>query len=320
MMVAEARNNLSYVEFEVLQLLVTQQGQNANQITNILFSLPTGEVSNAINNLLQKKLVDAVHNRLVVTPEALTALSPYKVKRAVILAAGRGERLTPETNWLPKPMVKVQTKRIIETQLDALAAAGINDITIVRGYRAGVFDELLSDYPHIKFIENPDWESSEGIASAAKAINLLSNAYLIEGDLFIRDKRVLRSYEYRSSYCGTLGAIQNDWYFTVGDSHKIQSLLFGSSTSVDYKFVGIMYWNSEDAKQLKKDLKNILDNPKNKHRFIESVPFHTESSSYSIYARQIRSDDVTEIDHLYELEALRLREKYNIAESVINSN
>ena len=64
-----------------------------------------------------------------VSASGLDALEPYRVKRAVIIAAGFGSRLVPVTLNTPKPLVRVNGKRIIDGILDALLAAGIE------GYR-----------------------------------------------------------------------------------------------------------------------------------------------------------------------------------------
>ncbi len=54
--------------------------------------------------------------------------------RAMILAAGRGERLRPLTDKLPKPLVDIAGKPLIEYHLDALARAGFREIVINQGH------------------------------------------------------------------------------------------------------------------------------------------------------------------------------------------
>jgi CTP:phosphocholine cytidylyltransferase-like protein len=240
--------------------------------------------------------------------------------------AGLSSRMRPASSTVPKPMVLIQGRRLIETQLDALIAAGIFDITIVRGYLGEAFDYLLADYPEIKFIDSANWRITGAIMSAALAIDLLAGAYLIEGDLYIKNPRVIRPYEYRSSYCGIEGPVDHDWHFSSGNNGLIKKLGFGdiignprTNLNVTYKFVGIMYWTTEDAKTLKVDLKNLLQDPSHHQRFIESVPFDAKSANYQIFARAIHKSDVTEVDTFQELQILRTREKLNQELSELDS-
>ena len=82
-------------------------------------------------------------------------MNAHHVTRAVILAAGRGSRLAPLTDHLPKPLVPVNGVPIIATILDALNAAGISSITIIRGYCGAALDTLKDAYPHL-FSEEVD--------------------------------------------------------------------------------------------------------------------------------------------------------------------
>ncbi|GHV54806.1 hypothetical protein AGMMS49579_16110 [Spirochaetia bacterium] len=56
--------------------------------------------------------------------------------------------------------------RTIDTLLDVVIAAGINEIYIVRGYLGEQFDQLLYKYPSIRFVENPLYNETNNISSA----------------------------------------------------------------------------------------------------------------------------------------------------------
>lgn len=60
--------------------------------------------------------------------------------KAVILAAGKGTRMRDLTNEVPKPMLKVQGKPILEHILQGILAAGIRNFFIVTGFRAEVIE------------------------------------------------------------------------------------------------------------------------------------------------------------------------------------
>ena len=65
--------------------------------------------------------------------------------RAMILAAGRGKRLRPHTDTLPKPLLPVCGKPLIEYHLEALATAGFREIVINRGHLGDRLPEALGD-------------------------------------------------------------------------------------------------------------------------------------------------------------------------------
>src|SRR6185436_11743706 len=65
--------------------------------------------------------------------------------KAVILAAGKGTRMGELTNALPKPMLKVQGRPILEHILEGLITAGIRDVFIVTGWRADVIEDHFCD-------------------------------------------------------------------------------------------------------------------------------------------------------------------------------
>ena len=136
------------------------------------------------------------------TSRGLEILEPYKVRRAIFIAAGIGERLLPITINTPKPLVKVHGVRIIDRLIDACLAADIAEIYIVRGYLAEQFDLLLKKYPMIKFIENPLYNETNNISSAICAAHLMSNAYVLESDLLLNNPALIRKYEFASNFLG----------------------------------------------------------------------------------------------------------------------
>jgi len=75
-----------------------------------------------------------------------------KITKAIIVAAGRGNRLMPLTDGRPKCLLEVGTKTILKRQLDALRSCGITDIVVVRGYK-----KELINYPEITYCENTDY-------------------------------------------------------------------------------------------------------------------------------------------------------------------
>jgi hypothetical protein len=95
--------------------------------------------------------LDFIGRENEVNARGLAALEPYRMRRAIFIAAGFGSRMVPVTLNTPKPLVRVNGVRIIDTLLDAVLAAGITEIYIVRGWLGEQFDQLLYKYPMIRY-------------------------------------------------------------------------------------------------------------------------------------------------------------------------
>jgi dTDP-glucose pyrophosphorylase len=68
-----------------------------------------------------------------------------KIDKAVILAAGRGTRMRELTAEVPKPMIKVRGKPVLQHIVEGLRNSGIGDLLLVVGYRADAVREFFSD-------------------------------------------------------------------------------------------------------------------------------------------------------------------------------
>jgi UDP-N-acetylglucosamine diphosphorylase/glucosamine-1-phosphate N-acetyltransferase len=73
-------------------------------------------------------------------------------KKVVILAAGEGKRLRPFTETMPKVMLPVANKPVLEYVFDAVRKSGIEEIIVVVGYKKEVIMEYFKDYKNIKII------------------------------------------------------------------------------------------------------------------------------------------------------------------------
>ena len=86
----------------------------------------------------------------------------------VILAAGMAKRLRPLTDERPKCLLKVGERTLLQRTVDAMLAAGINELVVVTGYRANMIRDFLTEmYPKltIHFIDNPDYAHNNNIFS-----------------------------------------------------------------------------------------------------------------------------------------------------------
>ena len=90
--------------------------------------------------------------------------------KAIILAAGIGSRLAPITDDIPKTLVQVNNKPILQYQIESYLTAGINDICIVVGYKGEMIQEFIRknyslENSHINFIKNHDYLKTNNMYS-----------------------------------------------------------------------------------------------------------------------------------------------------------
>jgi len=114
--------------------------------------------------------------------EKLYARSTRQDASAVILAASRGQGMDALTLDRPKVMIPVAGKTVLRRLVDKFKAQGINDITVVGGYRAEAIDTQGA-----KVVVNADWESVSELGSLACAVDALTDdTVLLYGDLLFR--------------------------------------------------------------------------------------------------------------------------------------
>jgi choline kinase len=94
--------------------------------------------------------------------------------KVIIVAAGRGRRLGAETDGIPKCMVRVAGQPILHWQLRSLAAAGLSDVVVVRGYLG---DRIDGGRAVLDFIDNPDWPQNNILASLLCAADRLPGGF-----------------------------------------------------------------------------------------------------------------------------------------------
>ena len=116
--------------------------------------------------------------------------------KALILAAGRGERMRPLTDTTPKPLIEVRGKRLIEWHLEALARAGVRDVVINTAWLEEQFPAALGDGSRYglriaySFEGRDHGGALETAGGIAKALPLLGDAFwVVSGDVFVPDFR-----------------------------------------------------------------------------------------------------------------------------------
>ena len=224
----------------------------------------------------------------------------HKVERAIIMAAGMGTRLKPATDDTPKPMVKVNGVRMIDTVIDALHANGINEIHIVTGYLAGRFSEVKQKYPDVDILYNPYYETRNNISSMFVAREYLQNAICVDGDQIIYNPEILSPYFDYSGYAGSLLHDETDeWVMQTDELGIVTSASIGGNHG--WQLFGISRWTSEDGLKLKRYIEEEYLVKKNYDIRWDNIPLFIHPEDFKLKVRRIMKGDLKEIDNFYEL-------------------
>ena len=226
----------------------------------------------------------------------------HRIERAIIMAAGKGERMHPLTEKTPKPLIRVRGKRMIETVIEALHANGIYEIYVVVGYRKEQFEPLKEEFPGVKLIENPYYDTCNNISSLYAAREHLKDCMILDGDQIIYDPKVLAPDFEKSGY----NAVWTDeetteWLMTVEDGVVTGCSRTGGKRG--WQLYSISRWSAEDGARLRRQLELEFEERGNRQIYWDDVPMFCHFDEYRLGIRPMQKSDCLEIDSLEELKA-----------------
>ncbi len=224
----------------------------------------------------------------------------HKVRRAIIMAAGKGERMKPLTLTTPKPMVKVNGVRMIDTIINALHQNGIFEIYVVVGYLKEAFADLPKEYGGLTLIENPYFDTCNNISSLYVARDYIENAIILDGDQMIYNSQIL-SPEFELSGYNSIYTddFTNEWLQTVENGIVTACSRTGGKSG--WQLYSISRWTAEDGKRLKKHLELEFIEKGNRQIYWDDVAMFCYPQEYTLGIRPMLSGDIIEIDDLTEL-------------------
>ena len=183
-------------EFEVLRFLC----ENHGAITQRLIAEETNYSLGTVNSLLAKmQEAHLINDSYQPTTKGYEVMEPFRVKNAIILAAGMSTRFIPVSYELPKGLISVKGEVLIEREIRQLQEAGIQEIVVVVGYMMEKFFYLRDKY-NVKLVVNNEFSTKNTHSSIYVARDYLSNTYILCSDNYY-PQNMFHQYEYRAFYC-----------------------------------------------------------------------------------------------------------------------
>lgn len=162
--------------------------------------------------------------------------------RAMILAAGRGERMRPLTDHTPKPLLEVGGKPLIVWHIERLACAGFRDIVINHAHLGSQIEDALGNGSRfgVSIRYSPEAEALETAGGITNALPLLGDApfLVVNGDVYIDCDFALLKDRLSESQLAWLLLVDNPAHNPDGDFALIDGLVAEHGTPM-YTFSGI---------------------------------------------------------------------------------
>lgn len=223
-----------------------------------------------------------------------------QVERAIIMAAGKGTRMRPITNSIPKPLVKIHDIPMIEGIINQLHQQGIFEIYVVVGYLKEQFNYLEDKYENLHLIDNPYYDTCNNISSLYVARNHLKNVIILDGDQIINNTQILsKEFKYSGYSCIYKQEIHNEWMLKLEDGFVTSCSRTGGQDG--WQLYSVSRWNEEDGKKLKKHLEIEFEEKKNTDIYWDDVALFCYPNEYQLSIKEMNEGDILEIDSFDEL-------------------
>lgn len=224
----------------------------------------------------------------------------YEVKHAIIVAAGMGKRMQPLTLEIPKPLIRVNGVRMIDTIIRALHANEIYKIYVVTGYLKEQFSCLEKEYRGITLIENPYYDKCNNISSLYAAREYIGESMILDADQIVYNERVLsKTFEHSGYNCVWTERETKEWLLTAEDGIVTHCSRTGGRDG--WQLYSISRWTAEDGERLRKHLEIEFEKKKNFQLYWDDIALFCYPEQYQLGIYAMDEGDVVEIDDIEEL-------------------
>ena len=297
-------------EFDMLCALREAPGITQRELAERL-GISLGQANKVHKGLEKAKLVKNGE----VTARGMKELEPYKVKNAIIMAAGMSMRFVPLSYEKPKGLLTVRGEVLIERHIEQLLEAGIDDIVVVVGYKKELFFYLEEKYG-VRIVVNTEFASRNNNSTLMRVRDLLGNTYICTSDIYYT-KNVFKQYLWKACYAGEFAEGHTDeWCMTVDKSDRIVEVQVGGEN--EWYMSDQAYFDRAFADRFVEILEAEYDDPRTEGKLWEEV-FADHIDELDMELRRLESGTVIEFDTLESLKGFDPLFLENVDSEVFNN-
>ncbi len=302
-------------EFNVLyQLMKTPKISQRILAEQYTYSL--GKVNKTINNLLNKGYIEIDDTGVKqITEAGLKALEPYKVRNAIIMAAGLSSRCAPLSFEKPKALFVVKDEVLIERQIRQLKERNINQIYVVVGYMKELFYYLEEKFD-VQIVPNYEYHVKNNLSSIYAVKENLGNSYICYSDNYIQDNG-FEPYVYKSYFAAQYSVDYTDEYIIEFNKKNLITQYYISGKDAWYQ-MGEMYFDFETARKFMELLEHEYSYPAIYTMKIDDF-YIRHLSEFEICIKKNKSNAVVEFDTLAEIEKFDDKFIRNMGENIVTN-
>lgn len=237
------------------------------------------------------------------------------VDRAIILAAGQGSRLLPLTEQLPKCLLDLGGRSMLEWQLHALAEAGVPEVVVVTGFRSDLVDEAIKkvapEQLRVRTSFNPFYKVADNLASCWTVRAEMQSPFVIANGDTMFDAQIARRLLDAPSAPITVTIDRKPQY--DDDDMKVQVegdrlRAIGKKLTAEQangESIGFLRFNAEGAKAFTGELERTMRTPDGTGLWYLSAIHRLANSGVDVRVASIEGLDWCELDFAADLEQAR---------------
>ncbi|SCJ41543.1 bifunctional N-acetylglucosamine-1-phosphate uridyltransferase/glucosamine-1-phosphate acetyltransferase [uncultured Clostridium sp.] len=235
--------------------------------------------------------------------------------RVLILAAGKGTRISRYLSGKPKCTVNIGDMPLIEYTVKKLNDLGINDIGIITGYNKSEIESVLKNY-NIKFFNNPFFDVTNSIASAWFAKDFIAeddDIILMNGDVFMEEDLIKRILSEKSSpivFSDETRKEEADYKFYYENNSLLKYGKNLKNDEITGEYIGVAKINRDFIKIFKESLNTMISNQN--HSLWWENALYTLIDKHTIYVKDVSGMFWAEVDYIEDYERILKFRKYSI--------